>query len=65
MCISSTNTTSLHMLGNAAKQGSEHDARALLCIYLPGAFLGGDHVACHAVHGTGVAKTSESTLPSA
>lgn len=31
----------------------------------PGAFLHGDHVARYAVHGTRVAKKSESALPSA
>lgn len=34
------------------------------CAFHPGAFPYGDHVACYAVHGTSVAKKSESTLPS-
>lgn len=33
------------------------------CALHPGAVLYGDHVACDAVHGTGVAQEGESTLP--
>lgn len=32
-------------------------------VFAPGAFLHGDYVAGDAVHGAGVAKTCESTLP--